>query len=288
MFFNVAFLRKFLFESNKAFNPDFYHFRPKKDIHTKPEKEFSVKPKNHPLIDFKMKVERPSCPSCLIKALSFFSEMDQFDLINLSNNKICNFYKKGHIVFYEGRIPTGIYCLEQGRVKIYRVGMDGKEQIVRLATPGSLLGIRSLLNGERYTASAATLQDSVICFINKSFFFHLIEKYPKMNTEIVSYLCKMLKEAEDQIISIAQKPVRERLAESLLILNRVFKPNGKTVIKHKISLPREDLANIVGTATETVIRLLHEFKDENLISIDGRSITLTDINGLKHTTKNFE
>ena len=235
-----------------------------------------------------MKVVQLSCPSCLIKALSFFSELDTFDLLNLNNNKICNFYKKGHIVFYEGRIPTGIYCLEQGLVKIYRVGIDGKEQIVRFSTPGSLLGIRSLLSEERYTASAATLEDSVICFINKSFFFHLINKYPKMNVEIVGHLCRKLKEAEDKIISIAQKPVRERLAESLLILNRVYKPNGKSVSKSKILLSREDLANILGTATETVSRLLHELKDENLISIEGRSITLTDIEGLKHTAKIFE
>jgi len=234
-----------------------------------------------------MKIVRPSCPSCLSKSLSFFDELDSFDLSNLSNNKTCNFYKKGHMVFYEGRTPTGVYCLEQGRVKIYRIGMDGKEQIVRFSTPGSLLGIRSLLSNERYTASAATLEDSVICFINKSFFLHLVNKYPKMNAEIVLYLCNKLKEAEDKIISIAQKPVRERLAESLLILNRVFKPNGSTEIKHKISLPREDLANIVGTATETVIRLLHDFKEEQLISIEGRSITLKNIQGLRHTAKVF-
>ena len=102
----------------------------------------------------KMKVVRPSCPSCLTKSLSFFADLDKFDLINLSQNKTCNFYKKGHIVFYEGRIPTGIYCLEQGRVKLYRVGLDGKEQIVRLSTPGSLLGVRSLLSNERYSLSA--------------------------------------------------------------------------------------------------------------------------------------
>ncbi|MCY1721107.1 Crp/Fnr family transcriptional regulator [Prolixibacteraceae bacterium Z1-6] len=235
-----------------------------------------------------MKVIRPSCPSCLSKALSFFNELDSFDLKNLSENKTCNFYKKGHIIFYEGRTSTGVYCLEQGRAKIYRVGMDGKEQILRLATAGSLLGIRALLKGERYSASAATLEDSVICFINKSFFFHLIEKHPKMNAEIVEHLCELLKDAEDKIISIAQKPVRERLAESLLILNRVFKPDGENEIKPNISLPREDLANIVGTATETIIRLLHDFKEEKLVEIDGRSIILSDIEGLKRTAKMFK
>ena len=192
------------------------------------------------------------------------------------------------MVFYEGRIPTGVYCLQQGKVKLYKVGLDGKEQIVRLATPGDLIGIRALLSEERYTVSAATLEDSVICFINKSFFFHLTAKYPAMNSEIVSYLCNKLKEAENKIISIAQKPVRERLAETLLILNRVFKPNGHHEIKYKISLPREDLANIVGTATETVIRLLHDFKDEKLISVDGRSIELVNIKGLKNVAKVYE
>ena len=108
-----------------------------------------------------------------------------------------------------------------------------------------------------------------------------------MNVEIVSYLCRKLKEAEDKIISIAQKPVRERLAESLLILNRIYKPNGKSVSKPKILLSREDLANILGTATETVSRLLHELKAENLISIEGRSITLTDIE-IKTYRKDFE
>lgn len=232
-----------------------------------------------------MKVVRPSCPSCLAKALSFFNELDSFDLKNLSENKTCSFYKKGHIIFYEGRISTGIYCLEQGRAKIYRIGMDGRETILRLASPGSLIGIRALLNEERYSASASTLEDSVICFINKSFFFHLMKKYPKMNAEIVSYLCKLLKEAEDKVISIAQKPVRERLAESLLLLNQEFKPKDKSEIKQHISLPREDLANVVGTATETVIRLLHDFKEEHLIEIEGRSITLLNIEGLKKVAR---
>lgn len=191
------------------------------------------------------------------------------------------------MVFYEGKTPTGVYCLEKGAVKIYRVGMDGKEQIVRFSTPGSLLGIRSLLSEERYTASAATLEDAVICFISKSFFFHLMNKYPEMKNEIVSYLCEMLKEAEDQIISIAQKSVRERLASSLLVLSRIFNPNGDPVDHPRISLPREDLANIVGTATETVIRILRDFKEEQLVSVNGRSITILDTEGLKLTAKAF-
>lgn len=191
------------------------------------------------------------------------------------------------MVFYEGNNPTGVYCLEQGSVKIYRVGVDGKEQIVRFSTPGSLLGIRSLLSEERYTASAATLEDSVICFVSKSYFFRLMDRYPEMKSNIVSYLCSMLKEAEDQIISIAQMSVRERLAAALLVLNRIFRHCGEQVVDPRISIPREDLANMVGTATETVIRILHDFKEEKLIHANGRSITILDLEGLKLTARNF-
>ncbi len=235
-----------------------------------------------------MKVEKPSCPSCLIKSISFFKELTKEDLTELNKNKICTFYKKGQIVFYDGRIPTGIYCLEQGKIKIFKVGIDGKEQIMRLATPGSIFGIRALLSGRHYHASAATLDDSVICFISKSFFFYLLKKYPLLTDEIMLYLCALLEDAEQKIISIAQKPVRERLAETLLILNRIFSAKGKSYLTHKISIPREDMANIVGTATETVIRLLSDFKEEHLIETKGRSITLIDIKGLKQTARLFE
>jgi len=235
-----------------------------------------------------MKVEKPSCPSCLIKSISFFKELSKEDLSELNKNKICNFYKKGQIVFYDGRIPTGIYCLEQGKIKIFKIGIDGKEQIVRFATPGSIFGIRALLSGRHYHASAGTLEDSVICFVSKSFFFYLLKKYPLLSDEIMLYLCKLLEDAEQKIISIAQRPVRERLAETLLILNGLFSSKGKSYLNYKISIPREDMANIVGTATETVIRLLSEFKEEHLIQIKGRSITLVDIEGLKQTARIFE
>ena len=234
-----------------------------------------------------MRAQRPSCLSCLSKSLSFFVDLDSSDLSNLSSNKICNFYKRGHMVFFEGNTPTGVYCLEQGSVKIFRVGVDGKEQIVRVCTPGGLVGIRSLLSEERYTASAATLEDSVICFISKDFFFRLMNKYPQMKSDVVSYLCDLLKEAEDQIISIAQKSVRERLAATLLVLSHVFNTDKGQAVYPKISIPREDLANIVGTATETVIRILHDFKEEKLVSANGRSITLINIDGLKLTAQSF-
>jgi CRP/FNR family transcriptional regulator len=208
----------------------------------------------------------------------------------LVDKKISTVYKKGQTIFYEGMMPTGVYCLQKGKIKIVRHGSDGKEQIVRIVLEGGLLGIRSLMSGIRYSASAATLEESVVCYVDKKTFFKLSTKYPHISQCVMTLICSLLEEAEAKMTSLAQKPVRERLAEGLIILDDLF--NGKSVChatneEHSISLTREDLANIVGTATETVIRLLSEFKDERLIETDGRKILLIDREGLQKAAKNY-
>jgi len=204
---------------------------------------------------------------------------DELRLINKS--KIITLYKKGQNIFYEGRMPSGLYCLKSGKVKIAKTGLDGKEQIVRFVIPGGLLGIRAFIADRNYMANSTALEDSVVCFFDKQTFNKITEKNPDISRCLLATLSKLLGEAEERITSLAQKPVRERLAETLLLLNTVYKTKGQWDINPIIRLSREDLANIVGTATETIIRLLKNFKDEELISIDGRNILLGDIEGLK-------
>ncbi len=234
--------------------------------------------------------ENPLCETCNARPTSYFSDIERCDLLDLSLNKTYNVYKKGQTIFYEGRMPLGVYCLHQGKTKIAKNGISGKEQIVRFVMPGDLIGFRALIGGREYSASATTLEDSVICFISKRNFLDLLKKYPDINHCLMVSLSRMLEEAENRLTSIAQKPVRERLAESLLILNNVFNiQNQKAGEKnYTICLSRDDLANIVGTATETVIRLLSEFKEDKLVSSNGRSITLLDIRGLKKVGNIFD
>ena len=225
------------------------------------------------------------CKYCDVKNLSCFNRINTDDLDYLNSIKKSNLYKKGQDIFYEGMRPTGVYCLYSGKIKIFKLGIDGKEQIVRFATPGNLLGIRALISGREYSASASTLEDSVVCFIDRRTFLKLTVKYPYLSHCLMITLTKLLEEAENKLTSLAQKGVRERLAETLIVLSNVFKyensPNNMPVI----SLTRLDLSNIVGTATETVIRLLSEFKHEGLIEIKGRKITLIDIKGLQRAGK---
>lgn len=221
--------------------------------------------------------------------MSCFGKLGFDDLKYLESAKTSTFYKKDQTIFYEGRTPTGIYCLNEGNVKIYKIGIDGKEQIVRFVRPGELLGIRALVSGREYVASAGTLENSVVCFIEKRAFLKMTIKYPDLSHCLMINLSHLLEEAENKLTSLAQKGVRERLAETLLILNSVFETEANRVSQNgpSISLSRTDLANIVGTATETVIRLLSEFKEAKLIRVTGRKIVLLDIEGLKKIGKIF-
>jgi CRP/FNR family transcriptional regulator len=197
-------------------------------------------------------------------------------------------YNRGQVVFHSGRTPTGVYCLLEGKVKMAKTGSDGREQIVRFVLPGNLLGIRAFLGNCAYTATATTIDESNICFIPGDFFRYLQEKYPVITSCMISTLSKLLREAEDKMTSIAHKNVRERLAETLVELRNIFSYGDKSnEILCPILLSREDLANIIGTATETVIRLLSDFKDADLISIKGRKIYVKNVSALKNISKGF-
>lgn len=228
------------------------------------------------------------CSKCSMMSQSIFSNVDKDDIVELDSKKITTLYVKDQRIFYPGQLPIGIYCLGDGIVKFSIFGENGKEQIVRIATAGELMGIRALLSGRRYSTTSTALEDSMVCFINKRTFFKLCLKYPYISQKIMKSLSILLKEAEEKITSLAQKPVRERLAETLLTLNCIFK-TGKTdcVEKNKgmISMTREDIANIIGTATETVIRILSDFKEDKLVEIKGRKIFIMDPERLEKIIK---
>lgn len=228
-----------------------------------------------------MFVER-DCFSCSIRSMTCFAGLPLEDIESLNLNKFSKSFRKGQIVYNEGQKPGGVYCVHEGKVKIFRLGQDGKEQIVRFAMPGDLFGIRALIGGDSYSTSSMTIEETIVCLVPKKVFFRIIIKYPEISQSIMVMLSQMVEEAESKLMSIAQKPVRERVAETLVALDNMFNKNKE---EKSINLSRNDLANIVGTATETVIRILAEFKDENLIYINGRKIALLDFEGLKRIAK---
>lgn len=220
----------------------------------------------------------PNCQKCSCRPDMLFKEMPDEDVAVISMKKNCRRFKKGQIIFHEGQHSSGLYCINEGKIKLYKTSYDGREQIVRLCKPGEVLGYRAVISDKPYAASASTLEDALVCQIPKEEFFNQIEKNPAVALNLIKSLSQELRTAEDRMMNLAQKSVRERLAETLIILKETYGLDDDSALS--ISLSREDLANIVGTATETVIRLLADFKKEELISTKGKKIQLVDEKGL--------
>lgn len=222
------------------------------------------------------------CSSCDAKSISFLKDCTPEQVTKINRAKSCVHFRKGQIIFYEDNLPLGVHCISHGVVKLVKSSYDGREQIIRFAKAGEFLGYRALIGDEPYVASAECVEDSVACFIPKDPFLEVLAENPVINKEMMKSLCHELGIADEKIISLAHKSVRERLAETLLLLHETFSEEVKeddTLIQ--IVLPREDIANIVGTATETVIRLLSEFNKDGLIELKGKRIRLLDEAKLK-------
>jgi CRP-like cAMP-binding protein len=190
--------------------------------------------------------------------------------------KSCSTYKKGQYIFAENGLPAGLFCINNGKIKISKTGFDGKEQIIRLAKSGDIVGYRALIANERYASSAVTLEDASICIIDKAYFFKSLETNPKLLFEVVKKMSRDLKEAEDHIVSLSQKNVRERMAEALLFLKATYgyEEDNKTI---NVSLTREEIADYVGTSTESCIRLLSEFNQDKMIALKGKKISIINL-----------
>lgn len=225
------------------------------------------------------------CKSCTANTNSVFKTLTAEEYTYLEGEKHCSVYKKGEILYREGNRISGVYCIISGIIKIYKTGSDGKEQIVAFARKGELTGYRSVLSNEPACTTAEVLDEANICFIPSAVIFQLVKSNGDFSLSMLQLTCKELNQANSFIKDIAQKTVRERLAEALLMLHLNFgvTPEGNL----NIVLTREELANIVGTATESVIRLLSDFKSEKLISLNGKRIKLENIKLLEKLSKSL-
>lgn len=228
-----------------------------------------------------------SCENCPSAFGQFFSHLDPEDMDYLNDRKQVVQLRKNEILFREGQHSQGIYCIRQGIIKIFREGHDGRELITRFVFPGDFVGLKSVISGSFYVASAIALDETRLCLIQKNDFYQIMLKYPDFTRILAVSLIKMLEEAEERMISLAQKPVKERLAETLLFLHRSFHPHAINGAKNYINLSRFDLANIIGTVPETVTRLLSDFRDNHYIAVRGRKIFLLNPWELQRIANNY-
>lgn len=224
-----------------------------------------------------------SCENCQCRDKGIFCDLDNTELATIGQNKVMNGYKKGQTVFFQGNPPFGLYCVNSGKIKISKLGNDGKESIIRVAGPGDVLGHRSLFCNEKFSATATVLEDAAICFIDKKFIYKAIAEKPSISLHLIEKLSRDMGKAEDRSTSMAQKNVRERLAELLLMLKSSYGIQENKRWKLDIKLTREEMASMIGTASETIIRFISEFRDEGLIEQEGKTIYLLNEEALIET-----
>ncbi len=182
--------------------------------------------------------------------------------------------KKGKIIYREGSYSKGAYILRKGKVKIYQTNGDGKEQIVYIYRKGEIMGYRPLLCEETHPVSAVSLEDCVISFIPKKFFLHALNESPILARRLLNNLSHEFSVWVNKIGAFSQQQVKERVALSLLIINEKYKKDSNSNQPAVINLSRDDIANYVGTTTETLVRVLRYLKDEKIITSSGRRITV--------------
>lgn len=234
----------------------------------------------------KNEITVPSCTHCK-NSKGLLCNLSDDDKKIISDQKCENFYQKGEIIFREGNHANGIYCLYKGKVKLIKLGKEGKEQIIRLSKEGDVLGYRSLLSSEPYQATAVALEDSYICHIAKDKFIQIIESNPTISFEIIQLLSSDLKSAEQHLIDFTQKTVKERVSEALLLLVNTFGYllDGETL---NIKMTRSEIAEMAGTTTESAIRTLSLLHEEKVITLNGKYIVISDLKQLIKCTNAYD
>lgn len=200
------------------------------------------------------------------------------ELQTLSKNRPVSKYKKKEVIFHMGDAPHYLYFLNKGSVKSFKTHDDGKEFITNMFKAGDFFGHVALFDQRPYTDSALVLEDSEIFKIPKEDFLTLLHKNRDVAQKFIKLLSNQVEEQEKQLLRLAYDSVRKRTAEALL---QLLKKSGYVKSEGSLKVTRDDLANLVGTATETVIRCLAEFKEDGFIEVNGREILVLDTEGLE-------
>ena len=186
-----------------------------------------------------------------------------------------NHYKKKQIVYTEGNHPVRLFYIEKGKVKIFKTNDDGKELTVGLFNEGDFFGYTALLEESVYKENAEAIEDAEVTVIPKEDFEKLMHSNSAVQKKFIQLLAKNVSEKEEQLLGIAYNSLRKRVADALITLQQKYKKESDAVFSMHIS--REDLANIAGTATESLIRTLSDFKSEKLIEIkDGHIVIINE------------
>ncbi|MBF6608191.1 MAG: Crp/Fnr family transcriptional regulator [Flavobacterium sp.] len=219
------------------------------------------------------------CEQCIVRELSSLKTLRKDELLKVAECKVSTTIKKGSTIFGEGESVNGVFCIKDGVCKLTKLSPSGKNHIVKLVSKGELLGQRSLISDETANLSAVALEDMEVCFIPKAEIMGFFNDNSLFSMQVMKNICGDLKDADELMVNMAQKSVKERLAFTLIYLKETFGTNADGTLK--LQLSRDEIASIIGTAVESCIRLLSELNKSGIISLTGKTITITDLAQLK-------
>ena len=193
----------------------------------------------------------------------------------IAANRKTLFFKKGKTIFKEGEPMKGIYFVNEGWAKIHKKWTYPKELIIRFAKPGDMIGHRGMGSEDKtYPVSATALEDLNVCFVTVEFLESSLRANPGLTYELMQFYASELQQAEKRMRDLAHMEVKGRIAGTLLDIDKLFGRNEEDHIS--VAVSRQDIASLAGTTYETVFKLFNEFKQEKIISTDGKYIRLTD------------
>ena len=211
---------------------------------------------------------------------SMLVELPEKDLEMLLAHKTDESYKKGDIIFRQGGYPSGVFYIRSGKVKKYRIDKQGGEQIIYVANAGELIGYHAVLAEDRYPDSAATLESCKISFIPREDFLECVKQSDLLTKSLLKILSHEFAVMVNNISLIGQRSVKERLATQLIVLREKYKSSKQTGSPIEIDIGREDLANLVGSTRENIVRILSEFKGRKILQTKGRKIIVLNVRKL--------
>ncbi len=211
---------------------------------------------------------------------SIFANLPDADLELLLTHRSETIYRKGEVIFREGAYPSGIYYIRNGKVKKYKVDSESRERIIYVANTGEILGYHAILSSDNYPDSAAVLEESIIVFIPREDFLKALDQSDVLNRRLLKTLSHEFAVMANNLAVFSQRSVRERLALQLIVVREKYKEGFEPGMPVEINMSRDDLASLVGTAREHVVRMLTEFKAEGIVETKGRKIIVLDVKKL--------
>ena len=226
-----------------------------------------------------------NCNQCIIKRFNALKTLTHDELEVFSDHKTSLLIKKGENIMTEGNAINGLYCIREGKCKMTKLNTNGKEQIIKFIKGGDILGQRSILSDEPVGLNVTALEDMHVCFIPKGDILDTIRENAQFSLSLMKNVSHQLNESNTLVSQMAQKPVKDRLAETLLKLEDIFGLDNEKCID--VILTREEIANTIGTATESAIRLLSNLKKDGVIDLIGKKIKITDKIALKNLSEGY-